>query len=270
MIARTTTTFFQSILVAFCILLKQKGAHANGIPSDEALRAKTAEDFIAAEKKAQMAKRSLRRLSDLEVSQHILADTFGGVSGFYHGVASGDPLPDRVILWTRYTPQSSTDTIQLELRIAEVDPNIPLDSHLDVHANENIKIAQVEVDATSDFTAKVDVIGLKSNAHYVFAFTDGNAAVSDVGQTRTAPGLDDDVEEMTYALFSCANFGNGYFHPYDVASSIKDIDFWVHAGDYIYEYGLFADYAMDEPERKAQILVSYNNYLLTISFFLRI
>ena len=59
---------------------------------------------------------------------------------------------------------------------------------------------------------------------------------------------------MVYAVFSCAHFANGYFHAYDIASTIKDLDFWIHTGDYVYEYGLFSSYASDSPERKEQIL----------------
>ena len=103
---------------------------------------------------------------------------------------------------------------------------------------------------------------LQSNTNYVFAFTDGTV-VSDVGQTRTAPAKDENVEEMTYAFFSCAHFSNGYFHSYDVASTIKNLDFWVHVGDYIYEYGIYKPYATDVSERKDIILVSvmiYSNF----------
>jgi alkaline phosphatase D len=54
---------------------------------------------------------------------------------------------------------------------------------------------------------------------------------------------------MVYAVFSCAHFSNGYFHPYDVASTIEDLDFWVHVGDYVYEYGSYSSYASDVEER---------------------
>lgn len=53
-------------------------------------------------------------------SQPKLAHPFGGKPGFYHGVASGDPLPNSVIIWTRYTPTSATATVEIEYRMAEV------------------------------------------------------------------------------------------------------------------------------------------------------
>jgi len=135
---------------------------ANGIPSDEAMCAKTADDFIAAEKKS--ATRTIQPRSHLEQSEPILASYFGGEPGFYHGVASGDPLSDRVIVWVRYTPDT-LDPVTLELRIAEVDSSIPFESHLDTDANDSIKVAKVEVGESSDFIAKIDVSGLKVRLH---------------------------------------------------------------------------------------------------------
>jgi alkaline phosphatase D len=195
-------------------------------------------------------------------------------------VASGDPLPDAVIVWTRYTPVSPTAVISLELRMAAVDPTIPLNDHLDPAKNPNLRRAKVEVTSTTDWTAKIDVSGLKARTNYVFAFSDGTV-VSEVGQTKTAPGPDEDVTQMNYAVFSCSNYGTGYFHAYDVASTIKDLDFWVHVGDYFvrvlctvayclrrhewpaltylflvvqYEYGAYRTSAIDIPDRKGWIL----------------
>lgn len=230
---------------------------SNGIPSKEAFEAKTPEDFLAAEQASrQKITQKIRRTEIIEKSEIILAKDFGGEPGFYHGVASGDPLPDAIVLWTRYTPVNEDSTVVLELRIAAVDnPLAPDENVFDVKNSDNVMVAEVEVTKDSDFVAKVDVVGLKSNTHYVYVFTHGDE-VSEVGQTRTAPAHDDDVESMTYAFFSCSHFSNGYFHSYDVASTIKDLDFWVHVGDYIYEYGDYIDYATDVPERKAQTLVS--------------
>ena len=67
---------------------------------------------------------------------------------------------------------------------------------------------------------------------------------------------------MVYAVFSCSHYANGYFHAYDIASTIKDLDFWVHVGDYVYEYGLYSSYASDSPERKAQILPEWEQISL--------
>lgn len=208
---------------------------ANGIPSDEALAAATPDEFISIQEKA--LKKRIQKVDHLEVSTPVLADAFDGVPGFYHGVASGDPTPDRVIVWTRYTPVDVDDVVPLELRMAAVDPTLDFDAHLDPSMNPNIKTVTVIVDESSDFVAKIDVVGLDSNTHYVFAFValDDHDIISEVGQTRTTPAFDEDVEELNYAFFSCSHFSNGYFHAYDVASTIKNLDFWIHVGDYIYE-----------------------------------
>ena len=158
-----------------------------------------------------------------------------------------------MIVWTRYTPASADDAVELEFRMALVDPNLAVDDHLNPEANPALHRAKVTVTADSDFVAKIDVTGLASGTNFVFAFSDGTAT-SMIGRTKTAPGPDDVVESMTYAVFSCAHFANGYFHAYDVASTIKDLDFWIHVGDYVYEYGLYSTYASDAPERKEKIL----------------
>ena len=241
------------------------------LPPREIFQAKTLEEFITLQQDHNLLRqktnrgnlgRNGRRVDELESSEIITADLFGGSPGFYHGVASGDPLVDRVILWTRYTPVTSGESVTVELRLAEVDPDLAVEDHLDPDANANIKVATIETSEDSDYVAKVDVLGLKSNTHYVFAFTDGITS-SEVGQTRTAPSMEDEVDEMTYAFFSCAHFSNGYFHAYDVASTIDNIDFWIHLGDYVYEYGDYVTYATDIPERRDMTLVSDEE----ISFF---
>ena len=162
-------------------------------------------------------------------SEPLLAEYYGGVPGFYHGVASGDPEPNAVILWTRYTPVYAADEITLELRIAKVDTSIPVDDHLTPGANPELRRATVIVTSSSDWVAKIDMTGLEPATAYVYAFTDGTTS-SDVGHTKTAPEDGAPTDQLIYATFSCSHFANGYFHAYDVASMIKDLDLWVHLG----------------------------------------
>jgi alkaline phosphatase D len=143
-----------------------------------------------------------------------------------------------VIIWTRYTPVSADEKVVLELRMAEVDPELEFDAHLDPQVNLKLHRVLVETTSDSDFVAKIDVVGLMSGKDFVFAFSDGTQ-VSPIGQTKTAPSADDEVESMTYAVFSCSHFSNGYFHAYDVASTIEDLDFWVHVGDYVVSSGTY-------------------------------
>jgi alkaline phosphatase D len=156
-------------------------------------------------------------------------------------------LPTAVIVWTRYTPASADETVTLEFRMAAIDPSLPnVEDHLDPAQNLNLHRAIVKVTKDSDFIAKMDVTGLMSGTNYVFGFSvmddtiatesltraTSTSITSQIGQTKTAPGETDVVDVMTYAVFSCAHFSNGYFHSYDVGSTIEDLDFWVHVGDY--------------------------------------
>jgi phosphodiesterase/alkaline phosphatase D-like protein len=149
----------------------------------------------------------------------------------------------------------------IEYRMAKVDPDLPFEDHL-TSANPNLKSGLVETDGSTDWIVKLDVHGLDPFSQYVFAFTDGSIS-SDVGLTKTAPAADQSVDNVTYAVFSCSNFPNGYFHAYDigtylhcslfetidsserVASTIAGLDLWIHVGDYIYEYGDWQTWARD-------------------------
>ncbi|KAI3433607.1 hypothetical protein D9Q98_003416 [Chlorella vulgaris] len=89
-------------------------------------------------------------------------------------------------------------------------------------------------DASRDFTVSVDATGLKPWKRYWYQFSSGKVR-SGVGLTKTAP--DGAIEGgLTFATCSCANWGFGRFHAYDLLSRVDDLDFVVHAGDYIYEY----------------------------------
>jgi phosphodiesterase/alkaline phosphatase D-like protein len=231
---KTSISLLLAVLAGYATTLVTCG----DIPTEEMMRATSYEEFerLRLHARSGMNDESMRaeylerRL--LEKSQPLLASYFGGQPGFYHGVASGDPLPDAVILWTRYTPVSATDKVTLELRISPIIPTLPVSSHLDPSLNPSLRRVNVEVTSASDWVAKLDVTQLPSGTNFIYAFSDGTR-VSEIGQTKTAPPLDADTSQLIYAVFSCANFGNGYFHPYDVASTIKDLDFWMHVGDYV-------------------------------------
>ena len=190
----------------------------NSIPSKEMYEATTIEEFHQATSEFTNPKPETnlrRRLADgnyefpYKATPKIASD-YGGAPGFYHGVASGSPLADKVIIWTRYTPATVNDVITLEYRIAEYEESMPLNDHLDPTKNRKIKYGRVMVDATKDFTLKIDVTGLKSYTKYVYAFTDGNVS-SHVGMTKTAPAEDKHVKEMTYAVYTCSHFSNGMY-----------------------------------------------------------
>ena len=141
---------------------------------------------------------------------------------FYHGVASGDPLEDRVVIWTRVTPETETE-IEVTWKMA-TDPQL-----------ENIvKSGSTITNANKDFTVKVDVIGLSAGTTYYYNFK-ALEKFSVTGRTRTTP--DNNVDHLRFAVVSCSNYQAGYFTGYKKIAERKDLDAVIHLGDYIYEYG---------------------------------
>ena len=143
---------------------------------------------------------------------------------FAHGIASGDPLADRVILWTRVTPPAGhTGDIPVDWEVAADSAFATLVAH-----------GQATAAAGKDFTVKVDATGLKPATVYYYRFR-AYAATSATGRTRTLPT--GSVAQVKLAVFSCANYPAGYFNVYADAARRNDLDATVHLGDYIYEYG---------------------------------
>ena len=161
---------------------------------------------------------------------------------FEHGVASGDPLQDRVILWTRLTPSDSSARLQVTWEIA-----------LDQQFKQIIKTDKVTTAAAQDFTVKVDAIGLKPNQSYFYRFVFGDK-ISPVGQTKTLPTS---TSKVSFAVCSCSNYPAGYFYVYREMAK-QNVDVVIHLGDYIYEYG--ADgYATEDAAKLGRTLPANND-----------
>ncbi|NNP76055.1 alkaline phosphatase [Acinetobacter sp. Ac_3412] len=161
---------------------------------------------------------------------------------FEHGVASGDPLQDRVILWTRLTPSESSARLQVTWEIA-----------LDQQFKQIIKTDKVTTTASQDFTVKVDATGLKPDQSYFYRFIFGDK-VSPVGQTKTLPSS---ATKVSFAVCSCSNYPAGYFYVYREMAK-QNVDVVIHLGDYIYEYG--ADgYAAEDAAKLGRTLAADNN-----------
>jgi len=148
-----------------------------------------------------------------------------GVNVFSHGVASGDPLTDSVIIWTRITPEDedAAGSLPVGWSISEnSDMSNPVQSGTYV------------TDSAKDFTVKVDVKGLQAGTTYYYRFTGPSGTEpTDIGQTKTLP--EGSVSAIKFAVCSCANYPAGFFNVYEkIASSSADIV--LHLGDYIYEY----------------------------------
>jgi len=180
----------------------------------------------------------------------------GGVA-FEHGVASGDPQPTSVILWTRVTPKlAGQDKILVDLEVA-ADP----DFKQMVRSTRGLVTS-----AARDWTVKHDLDGqgLKPATDYWYRFV-AHGVTSPVGRTRTlAVGATRDV---VLAVASCSLYPNGYFNAYGAIAALPRVDAVLHLGDYIYEYGADPkDYGMNSPvaaERKpdpAHEIVSLDDY----------
>lgn len=173
--------------------------------------------------------------SDEEEGSEIQAD-------FLHGVASGDPLQDKVILWTRLTPVDLNVHLRVTWEIATDD-----------QFKQNLKTGTVQTTKTDDFTVKVDATGLQAGTTYYYRFRFGSK-FSPVGQTKTLPVT---TNKVSFAVCSCSNYPAGYFYVYREMAK-QNVDVVIHLGDYIYEYG--ADgYATEDAAKLGRTLPSDNN-----------
>ncbi|MFF3752126.1 alkaline phosphatase D family protein [Streptomyces sp. NPDC002018] len=150
---------------------------------------------------------------------------------FLHGVASGDPLPDGVLLWTRVTP--SSDAVPGSGRGAETE--VRWEVAEDQRFATVVASGTVVARAASDHTVRADVRGLRQATVYYFRFTAGGT-VSSVGRTRTAPAADTAAPGVRFGVVSCSNWEAGYFSAYRHLAARADLDAVLHLGDYIYEY----------------------------------
>jgi len=145
----------------------------------------------------------------------------GAPGEFLHGVASGDPLTDGVILWTRLTP-AADGLVRVAWEVSE-----SADFTTIVASGQGTTSAEV------DYTVKVDVTGLAADRSYYYRFTSGDNT-SPLGRTRTLPlGA---VTLASFAVVSCSNYPEGYFNVYREVAQ-EDVAAVLHLGDYIYESG---------------------------------
>ena len=145
--------------------------------------------------------------------------TFG--KGFTHSVASGEPHADGVLLWTRYVGDTET---RLDWQISE-----------SAEFTNVIAEGQAAASPARDYCAKATASGLAPDRWYFYRFTAPDGSHSPIGRTRTLP--EGPTAKFKLAVFSCSNFGFGYFNSYAHAAEANDCDLAVHLGDYIYEYG---------------------------------
>jgi len=156
---------------------------------------------------------------------------------FDHGVASGDPLADGIILWTRVSGADG-ESLTVTWQVAR-----------DEAMRSLVASGKTETDGTRDYTVKVDARGLPSGVQLFYRFMIDDQA-SPVGATKTLPA--GSVDEAKLAVVSCSNHPYGYFYAYREIAKRDDIDAVVHLGDYIYEYGM-GEYGTERAEALGRI-----------------
>lgn len=142
---------------------------------------------------------------------------------FLYGVASGDPLNDRVILWTHAKVKDQNYDVSLTWQVSK-----------DSSFTNIVSSGSVIATANAGFTAKVDATGLTAGTSYFYRFIDNSGTSSVVGSTRTLPASS--ATSVKFAVFSCTLYSEGFFNSYDAAAT-SGAEYALHLGDYIYEYG---------------------------------
>ncbi|MDQ7017605.1 MAG: alkaline phosphatase D family protein [Robiginitomaculum sp.] len=145
---------------------------------------------------------------------------------FRHGIASGDPLQTRVILWTAIAADGLPATITAEVSTDAGFANIVWSGLVKVRP-------QLAVNGIVPL--KIEAVGLNPGTDYFYRFREKGGEVSPLGRTKTLS--DGPMDELTMALVSCSNHPAGYFHAYRHIAQSDPVDVVVHLGDYIYEYG---------------------------------
>ncbi|MFH9572800.1 alkaline phosphatase D family protein [Streptomyces sp. NPDC017454] len=160
------------------------------------------------------------------------AGAAGVAPAFLHGVASGDPLPDGVLLWTRVTPTPES----IPGSGAGPDTEVSWVVATDKAFTNIVTKGSTTATAASDHTVKADIRGLSPATDYWFRFSAGPTD-SPAARTRTAPAADAAVAGLRFGVVSCSNWEAGHFSSYRHLAARGDLDAWLHLGDYIYEYG---------------------------------
>ncbi|MEM7101911.1 MAG: alkaline phosphatase D family protein [Bacteroidota bacterium] len=174
---------------------------------------------------------------------------------FYHGVASGDPLTDGVIIWTRVTPDMD-QTIQVDWEMAT-----------DTGFVNTITSGSVMTDISKDYTVKVDVPGLIAGTTYYYRFN-ALGTQSIIGRTKTLPVGSPD--QLKFGVVSCNNYQSGYFSAFERLSELNDLDAIIHLGDFIYEYesgGYGYDEDIGRGHEPANEILNLSDYRMRYSYY---
>lgn len=155
---------------------------------------------------------------------------------FQHGLASGDPEPTSVLLWTRVTSHPGDTPGSGQGRATTINWQVATDDSF----QKIVRTGTVTATAQTDMTVKVIADQLEPYRRYAYRFVVASGPyqgqVSPTGWTQTAPADQQQLASFRIGLFSCANWEAGFFRPYQDAARRGDLDLIVHVGDYLYEY----------------------------------
>jgi alkaline phosphatase D len=175
----------------------------------------------------------------------LAARSFG--TGFTHNVASGEPSATSVLLWTRFVAEAET---QLTWQVSTSED-----------FSRPVAEGSIAASPERDWCAKGMATGLAPGTWYFFRFIAPDGTPSPVGRTRTLP--QGPTAKFRIAVFSCANYGFGWFNAYGHAAEANDCDLAVHLGDYIYEYA--AGTYPDRDQANAERVLAPANEIVTLT-----
>jgi alkaline phosphatase D len=195
----------------------------------------------------------------------VATPAYGGTP-FTLGIASGEPLPDGVVLWTRLAPRPFEDNGGMPTAPVEVRWQVAADEAMAGIVQEGVAIA----DPGWGHSVHVEVEGLDSDRWYWYRFIAGNEE-SPIGRTKTAPAPGAMPDAFRFAFASCQRWDHGLYTAYqDLAAQAPDLV--VHLGDYIYEYSIGlgdqlrpGDYpgaALSKPDTLEEYRIRYALYKL--------
>ncbi len=171
---------------------------------------------------------------------------------FTLGIASGDPAPDGVVLWTRLAVDPlngggmPSEDIPVKWRVAK-----------DENMRDIVKSGTAIAPAGLGHSVHVELTGLEPSRWYWYQFTSGEHD-SPIGRSRTAPAGNASLQKLRFGVVSCQSWQAGYFTPYQHIAK-EDLDLIVHLGDYIYESGIAADGVRKHNSAEPATLEAYRN-----------
>ena len=142
---------------------------------------------------------------------------------FLYGVASGDPLQNQLIIWTKVEAPKNQTEVELFWEIAE-----------DSSFKKSYQTGKGGTGVRLDYTVKVDVANLLPNTNYYYRFFTKDKQYSVIGMGKTLPAKE--VSKFKLAVVSCSSVWSGYFNAFRQIAKREDIDFVIHLGDYAYDY----------------------------------